>query len=109
MILTLDEVLAEIEVDRADLTVWIEQRWVLPTRQDETLLFDVADVARVRLICELRRDMMVNEEAMPVVLSLLDQVYGLRRTLDELRAAITAASAEARAEIAARLGRPPED
>jgi chaperone modulatory protein CbpM len=33
----------------------------------------------VRLIRELRDELAVNEEALPVVLSLLDQLYALRR------------------------------
>ena len=38
----------------------------------------------MRLILELREDMAVNEEALPVVLSLLDQLYELRRRLREM-------------------------
>ncbi|MGH6960257.1 MAG: chaperone modulator CbpM [Dongiaceae bacterium] len=104
MILTLQQVSAEIEVSDADLRVWIEQRWVLPTKQDETFLFDAADLARVRLIRELRNDLMVNEEGVPVVLSLLDQIHTLRRALARLNAAIDSTSPETRTEIARRLG-----
>ena len=43
------------------------------------LLFQDIHVERVRLILDLRDIMPVNEEAPPVVLSLLDQVYELRR------------------------------
>jgi chaperone modulatory protein CbpM len=49
------------------------------------------DVARAQLIWELRSDMQVNEEALPIVLSLLDQLYDLRRQLR----AISEAFAEA--------------
>jgi chaperone modulatory protein CbpM len=103
MIRTFEELVAEIELAPAELTAWIEQEWVLPTRQGETHVFNEADVARVRLICELRRDMAVNDEAVPVVLQLLDQIYALRDTLAELRAAIDAASPAAREEILAKL------
>jgi chaperone modulatory protein CbpM len=104
VIRTFEELVAEIQIAPAELTAWIEQEWVLPTRQDQTHVFNEADIARVRLICELRRDMAVNDEAVPVVLQLLDQIYALRDTLAEFRAAIDAASPAAREEILARLG-----
>lgn len=104
MIRTFEEIVAEIEVAPAELDAWIEQQWVLPTRQGETHVFNDADIARVRLICDLRRDMAVNDEAVPVILQLLDQIYGLRDTLAELRAAIDAASPAAREEILGKLG-----
>jgi chaperone modulatory protein CbpM len=100
MMLTFEQVVAEIGIDGADLKIWVEQRWVLPTRQAERLLFDEADMARVRLIRELRSDLLVNEEAMPVVLSLLDQIHALRRALARLNGAIEAASPPTREEIA---------
>ena len=104
----LQDVLAEIELNRAELETWIEQRWVLPTPDDGDYLFDEADVARCHLISELRRDLSVNEEAMPVVLSLLDQLYALRRALLSLNAAIKHAPAEAREAIARNFAGEPE-
>ena len=100
MMLTFEQVVTEIGIDGTELRIWVEQRWVLPTRQEERLLFDEADMARVRLIRELRSDLLVNEEAMPVVLSLLDQIHGLRRALARLNGAIESASPTVRDEIA---------
>ena len=105
MIRTLQQVLVEAQLSDGELTAWIEQRWVLPTQENGDYIFDDADVARVHFICELRRDLQVNEEAIPVVLSLLDQVYALRRTLGELTDAINDVSEDARAQIADRLAR----
>jgi chaperone modulatory protein CbpM len=99
VILTMQQAAAEIGVADTDLLLWIEQRWVLPAQQDETFVFDEADIARTRLIHELRLDLMVNEEAIPVVLSLLDQIHALRRALARLNAAIDRASPSARDEI----------
>jgi chaperone modulatory protein CbpM len=103
MIWTIQQVVAEIEVSEGEVTRWIEQSWVLPTEEEGELLFDDVDRARVQLIVELRRDLEVNDEAIPVVLRLLDQVYGLRRTLDELRQGIMGLSEAARAELEAKL------
>jgi chaperone modulatory protein CbpM len=38
-------------------------------------------MARAQLIQDLRRDLGVNDEAIPIILDLIDQVHGLRRLL----------------------------
>ncbi|MEE8535783.1 MAG: chaperone modulator CbpM [Kiloniellales bacterium] len=103
MLWTLEEVIAEVEVDDSDVSEWITQNWVLPIEEDGLLLFDEADLARVKLIVELRRDLEVNDEAIPVVLRLLDQVYSLRRTLEELQEGVRGLSDSASAELEAQL------
>ncbi len=103
MLWTLEEVIAEVEVNDSDVSEWITQNWVLPIEEDGLLLFDEADLARVKLIVELRRDLEVNDEAIPVVLRLLDQVYSLRRTLEELQEGVRGLSDSASAELEAQL------
>src|SRR5262245_22422336 len=103
MMFTLQQVLTEVGVTETDLHLWIEQRWVLPHKIEEDFVFDDGDLSRARLIRELPVDMMVNEEAIPVVLSLLDQVHALRRTLARVNGAIERASPNAKAEIATLL------
>ena len=103
MIWTFQQVVMEMEVSEGEVTRWIEQSWVLPVEEDGKLLFDDIDRARIQLIVELRRDLEVNEEAIPVVLRLLDQVHGLRRALDELRQGIQGLSEASRAELEAIL------
>ncbi len=88
MLWSLEQVITEIEVDETEVNRWIAQSWVLPIEEEGQLLFDEADRARIQLIVELRRDLEVNDEAVPVVLRLLDQIYGLRRTLEALRAGV---------------------
>jgi chaperone modulatory protein CbpM len=83
-----DEVLVTLDIGASELTAWVEQNWVLPVEDAGEFFFDEMDLARVRLISELRNDLGVNEDAIPVVLRLLDQVYSLRRALAELNEAI---------------------
>jgi chaperone modulatory protein CbpM len=86
-----EAVLTQIQgLDALVLERWIEARWVLPERIADTYVFHDIDVARVHLIVELTRDMMIDEDAMPVVLNLLDQVYALRKRLTSLARAIDA-------------------
>jgi chaperone modulatory protein CbpM len=103
MLFSIQQVTTEIGISETDLRLWIEQRWVLPAQREDGFVFDDVDLARARLIRELRVDMMVNEEAIPVVLSLLDQVHALRRTLARVNAAIDRASPTAKSEIAVLL------
>ncbi|MGH6939741.1 chaperone modulator CbpM [Hypericibacter sp.] len=101
---TLEQVVVEIGVDRAAVTSWIEQRWVLPETQGSDWQFDDMDVARLRLIAELTQELEIGNEAIPVVLNLLDQIYELRDKLAVIEHAIEQASPECRAEIARILG-----
>ncbi len=73
---------------RADVDRWIAQQWVRPDGPAGHYAFQEIDVARIRLIRELRDELQVNEEALPVVLSLLDQLYDMRRRMRDLQEAL---------------------
>src|SRR6516162_3260448 len=73
-----------VGIDRRELTRWVENRWVLPERRGKTWIFHEIDVARVELILEVRREFAIDDEALSLVLGLLDQVYDLRRQLGRL-------------------------
>jgi chaperone modulatory protein CbpM len=75
-------------LDRRDLERWILNQWVRPERQSQGFVFQEIDVARVKLIHDLRHDLDIDEEALPVILSLVDQLYELRRRFHALGAAI---------------------
>ena len=62
-------------LDPDDLERWILNSWVRPAGNADRYEFREIDVARVRLIQELRDELQVNEDAIPVVLSLLDQLH----------------------------------
>jgi chaperone modulatory protein CbpM len=83
--IALNELLGRVRgLDRRELVHWVENRWVLPEQRGDTWLFHEVDVARVELIWEIRHEFAIDDEAVPVVLDLLDQVYGLRRQLRRL-------------------------
>ena len=92
-----------------ELRRWIEERWVRPESGAQGYVFHEVDVARVRLIRELRYELLIDEEAMPVVLQLLDQVYSLRRRLRLVRDAIAAQPEELRRGLLAQLGADVDD
>jgi chaperone modulatory protein CbpM len=96
----LDELLHQMEgLDRRDLVRWVENRWVLPERRDQTWLFHEVDVARVELILEIRQEFAIDEEALPMVLGLLDQVYELRRQLRRMCDALATQPLEVQAAV----------
>jgi len=85
------------------LRVWIERGWLMPRRDGGAYRFREIDVARVRLIREFSADLDIGEDAIDVILPLLDQVHGLRRQLHRLAAAVNAQPEEIRRGIAALL------
>jgi chaperone modulatory protein CbpM len=105
---TLSEVVRLVgRIDRVELSEWVELGWVTPERQarDEPAFSDL-DVARVCLICDLRHDLAVEEETMPLVLSLLDQIYTLRRQMKALGGAIREQPEDVREAILDLLDQP---
>ncbi|MGB3247079.1 MAG: chaperone modulator CbpM [Sulfitobacter sp.] len=71
-----------------DLRLWVSEGWVRPAISEHGPVFDELDVARIRLVCDLNKDLSLPRDAVPVVLSLLDQVHGLRRELRDLADAV---------------------
>lgn len=87
--ITLEALIVTVEgLNRAEVERWIREDWLRPTSQEGTWLFGEIDVARLRLIRELRDDMGLQEDALPIVLRLLDQLYDERRRLRLLRDAL---------------------
>lgn len=86
-------------LDEAELERWISATWVHARGRPGAWEFEAIDVARIRLIHTLRTELEIDEPAMPVVLSLLDQLYELRRNATRLNAALAALPPDAKAMI----------
>lgn len=67
------------------LDVWLEQRWLIPEETSVGIQFSDIDVARARLIHDLKNDMGANDEGIDVILHLMDQLHGLRHALAQLQ------------------------
>ena len=78
---------------------WIDYAWVRPDGGPGAWRFQPIDVARVRLIVELRHELAVNEEALPTVLGLLDQVYQARRQMRAVCEALESAPVDAKRAV----------
>lgn len=73
------------------LQLCIDKGWVVAFVDSKGLAFEDIDIARLQLICTLQDDMEVDDDLLPTLLSLLDQLYDLRR---ELRSTLRAISAQ---------------
>jgi chaperone modulatory protein CbpM len=73
-------------LDIPTLNAWIEAEWLLPVTSRERLVFSEADLARARLIRDLKVDFGVNDEGIAIVLHLLDQLHGLRCLVRDIHA-----------------------
>jgi chaperone modulatory protein CbpM len=102
--IALDEALRRVRgLERRELVRWVENRWVLAEPHGGDWLFREVDVARIELIREIRQEFAIDDEALPLVLDLLDQVYGLRRQLRRLCDALAAQPEEVQKSVRAAL------
>ncbi|KAA2313297.1 hypothetical protein DL237_13025 [Pseudooceanicola sediminis] len=88
---TEDEVIAAVtRLTRPQLIRYIEVAFVRPERAEQGYLFRQVDLARLELLCDLSQDLELDENALHVVIPLLDQLHAARldlaRLTDTLRA-----------------------
>jgi chaperone modulatory protein CbpM len=97
------EFLLRARLDAASLDAWIEVGWLAPRQAGPERAFSELDLARGRLIRDLREGMGVNDEGVAIVLDLLDQVHGLRQALRRVSSALLGLPEPLRQEILTRL------
>jgi chaperone modulatory protein CbpM len=78
------EFLVRARIEQTALEQWIDAGWIVPPRREGEPMFSDVDLARAQLIRDLRDDLGVNDEGVSVVLHLIDQMHGLRRSMREL-------------------------
>ena len=83
----MQQLIARSHLDPRMVNAWVEAEWLLPATARTGFDFSEADLARALLIKELTVDFGVNDEGIAIVLHLLDQLYGLRSLLKDIRAA----------------------
>ena len=87
------------ELNREDLDRWIGEALIEAQQEaDNTMLTDT-QFARVILICTLRYDLDVDEEILPIVLNLLDQLHDTRQRLHRLSQAVLAQDEDVKSSI----------
>ena len=77
------EISCDVKVDNKAFDQWVEAGWLLPHQNFAGRRFSDVDLARAHLIRDLQ-DLGVNDDSMPIVLDLVDQLHGLRYLLRRL-------------------------
>ncbi|MDO6586549.1 chaperone modulator CbpM [Salipiger sp. 1_MG-2023] len=71
-------------VDRltiVQLRSFVEAEVITPTQTDTGPVFRQVDLARIELLCELSEDFDLHLDALGIVISLIDQLHGVRGSL----------------------------
>jgi chaperone modulatory protein CbpM len=92
-------------IDRLTVTrfrVWVRQGWIKPADQ-VAQGYSEADTARAWLIRDLEDELGFDEEVVPVLLHLIDQIHGLRSELKVLLEAFDALPGELRERLKAEI------
>lgn len=87
------------ELNREDLDRWIGDALIEAQRDANDTFLTETQFARVRLICTLRYDMDVDEEILPIVLDLLDQLHSTRERLHRLSQAVLTQNEDVKSSI----------
>jgi len=78
------EFLVRARIEHQTLEGWMAAGWIIPPQTEPEVAFADVDLARAQLIHDLRDDLGVNDEGIAVILHLIDQVHGLRRSMQHL-------------------------
>ncbi len=97
-------VVARVErLNLKELRFWVRQGWLRPAQSETGPIFDELDIARIRLLCDLRKEMSLSNEVLPVVLNLIDRLHQTRRELRALAKALDEQPAEVRRSVIYRF------
>jgi chaperone modulatory protein CbpM len=77
-IFLLNEAARECGVEERVIVHFVQKQWIIPARPTE---LDEQDVARARLIQELQEIFGVNDEGIPIILHLVDQLVSFQRSV----------------------------
>ena len=97
-------VVARVErLNLRELRLWVRRGWLRPAEGEAGPVFDELDIARIRLLCDLRKEMSLPNDAVPVVLNLIDHLHRTRRELRALAQAVEEQPAEVRHAVVSTL------
>jgi chaperone modulatory protein CbpM len=99
-----DQVIATItRLTRPQLTGFIKAEFVRPYQNAAGYQFHRVDIARIELLCDLSHDLDLDETALGVVISLLDQLHAARQERATLARALAALPSDLHDQIIAAM------
>jgi hypothetical protein len=81
IVFQIEEVEQSCALSASEIHNFIKSEWIRPYDM-EKLSFDTDDINRIKLISELQRQFQVNEESIPIILHLLDQINHLQSLIN---------------------------
>lgn len=90
---------------RSQLLSYVEGELVRPEKSDTGYIFRRVDIARLELLCDLSHDLDLDETALAIVVSLLDQLHAARQDLVTIARAIDSLPPELQTSVLAAMKR----
>lgn len=105
MTLTEEELIATITRLTSDrLTEYLAAEIVIPEQSDQGVVYHSIDVARLELACELHEQYDMEADALSMMISLIDQMHGLRAELRQVLNALEAQPEPVRQKVIEVIG-----
>ncbi|WP_170556272.1 hypothetical protein [Ruegeria profundi] len=105
MTLTEEELIETITRLTSDrLTEYLAAEIVIPEQSDDGVVYHSIDVARLELACELHEQYDMEADALSMMISLIDQMHGLRAELREVLNAVEAQPDPVRQQLIEVIG-----
>lgn len=102
--LTEEETLAAVgRLDRARLLRFVRTEVIRPANAGGRVVYRRVDIARLELLCDLCEDFELNDDALGIVMGLVDQLHGTRSDLVALMKALGEETEEVRVRVTGRL------
>tara|TARA_R110002126_G_scaffold45299_5_gene128614 strand:+ start:111 stop:440 length:330 start_codon:yes stop_codon:yes gene_type:complete len=102
-----DEVVSTVtRLTRSQLVGFVESEFVRPELHTSGYMFCSVDIARLEFLCDLSLEMDLDEIALGIVVSLIDQLHAARQDLATITSAINALPDDLQAHIAASIRKP---
>jgi chaperone modulatory protein CbpM len=102
-----DEVITSItRLTRRQLDRFVEIDFIKPRTEEGKFVFYSIDVARLELLCDLTHDLDLDETALSVTLSLIDQLHTARQDLAAVSGLLNGLPADLQKRILTELTGP---
>lgn len=98
-----DVVTTVTRLTRSQLLSFVEGELVRPEREGSGYIYRRVDIARLELLCDLSHDLDLDETALGIVISLIDQLHVARQDLAKMARAIDSLPADTQAQIMAAM------
>lgn len=102
-----DEVVTTVtRLTQRQLESFVEGELVRPEQDETGYIYRCVDIARLELLCDLSHDLDLDETALTIVISLIDQLHAARQDLATIASAIDNLPVELHTSVMAAMKRP---